>query len=97
MPTLNEEKFKLVGISIYGTKEFGVELICIDKVKSTEEKEHVIKLSCDIENQEEIIDILFKRLNIILYERFDTKYSEIEEYEYAYFSDFHEDNFDVNN
>jgi hypothetical protein len=89
---LNEEKFKLVGISIYGTKEFGVELICVDKEKSTAEKEHIVKLSYNSENEEEIVDILFKRLNVVLYERFDTKYPDIEEYEYAHFSDFHEEN-----
>jgi hypothetical protein len=86
---LDEERFNLVGISIYGTKEFGIELICIDKEKSTEGNEHIVKLSYTIENKEDILDILFKRLNIVLYERFDEKYPKIEEYEYAHFSDFH--------
>lgn len=88
---LNEERFKLVGISIYGTKEFGLELICVDKQKSTDKKEHVVKLSYNTNNKEGVLEILFKRLNIVLYERFDNKYPEIEEYEYAHFSDFHEE------
>ncbi len=88
---LDEERFKLVGISIYGRKEFGIELICVDKQKSNKEKEHIVKLSYTPENKEEILAILFKRLNIVLYERFDNVYPKMDENEYAYFSDFHQE------
>lgn len=35
---LNYDRFTLVGISIYGTENFGISLKCVDKEKSTEEK-----------------------------------------------------------
>lgn len=88
---LDEERFKLIGVSIFGTGEFGLELICVDKNKSTTENECIIKLFYNVENKKEILSILFKRLRIVLYERFDNKHSEIKEFENGYFSDFHEE------
>jgi hypothetical protein len=92
---LDEQRFNLVGISIYGTKKFGLQLICVDKDKSSDEKEHIVMLSHPLRNKkerEELLDILFKHLNIILYDGDNMKYSSIrrEDHEQAEFYDFHE-------
>lgn len=71
---LNEDRFKIVGLSIYGTSNFNLSLICVDKKKSTVQKEHIVSLYYDINNKKEILDILFKRLHIVLYKKFDDKY-----------------------
>src|SRR5690606_25440186 len=68
---LNFDRFTPVGISIYGTENFGISLICVDKEKSTEEKEHIVKMSCNVEDKKEILDILFKRLNVVLFDKYD--------------------------
>tara|TARA_R110002033_G_scaffold139940_1_gene178879 strand:- start:816 stop:1205 length:390 start_codon:yes stop_codon:yes gene_type:complete len=87
---LNYDRFKPVGISIYGTENFGISLFCVDKEKSTEEKEHIVKMSCDVEDKKDIIDILFKRLNIVLHDKFDNKYPNLDYDEEVNYSDFHE-------
>ena len=40
---LNQERFTPIGISIYGTDGFYISLLCFDKEKSTDQKEHIIK------------------------------------------------------
>jgi hypothetical protein len=87
---LNAERFKIVGLSLYGTDGFYISLICVDKEKSTEQKEHIVSMSCDIDNEKEILDILFKRLHIVLYDKFDEKYPNLNYDEEVNFSDFHE-------
>jgi len=86
---LDEERFKIVGLSIYGTDDFYISLICVDKKRSTEHKEHIVKMSCEVENEKEILDILFKRLHIVLYDRFDGKYVNMDYDEEVHISDFH--------
>lgn len=86
---LNEDRFIPIGISIFGTNGFSVSLICIDKEKSTEDKEHIVKMSCDIENEKQIITKLFKRLNVVLYNQFDNKYPNKEYDEEVRYSEFH--------
>jgi hypothetical protein len=87
---LNAERFKIVGLSLYGPDGFYVSLICVDKEKSTEQKEHMVSMSCDIDNEKEILDILFKRLHIVLHDKFDDKYPNLNYDEEVNFSDFHE-------
>lgn len=87
---LNHDRFTPVGISIYGTENFGISLFCVDKEKSTKEKEHIVKMSCDVEDRKDIIDILFKRLNIVLHDKFDNKYPNLDYDEEVSYSDFHE-------
>ncbi len=84
------ERFTPVGISIYGTENFGISVFCVDKEKSTEEKEHIVKMYCDVEDKEDIIEILFKRLNIVLHDKFDDKYPNLDYDEEVNYSDFHE-------
>jgi hypothetical protein len=87
---LNFERFEPIGISLYGTDGFSVSLLCVDKERSTEEKEHIVSMSCEVEDEKEIIDILFKRLHIVLHNRFDDKYPNLDYDEEVNFSDFHE-------
>lgn len=86
---LNQERFTPIGISIYGTNKFYVSLVCVDKEKSTPEKEHIVKMSCEVEDEKEILDILFKRLHIVLHNKFDDKYPNLEYDEEVNYSDFH--------
>ena len=74
---LDKNRFKIVGISIYGRSEFNVSLICVDKEKSNNNKE-----------KKEILKVLFKRLHIVLHDKFDTKYVDLDYDEEAHLSDF---------
>lgn len=84
---IDQERFNVIGISVYGTEDFYVSFICIDKEKSTEKKEHIVKMHID-EEYEDILNLLFKRLEIVLYGKFDDKYPKIEEYEEVRLSDY---------
>lgn len=84
---INQERFKPVGISMYGTDAFYVAFICVDKEKSTDEKEHIVKIRVG-EDQEDILDFLFKRLHVVLYDKFDKKYPELDYDEETSLSDY---------
>jgi hypothetical protein len=73
---IDQNRLKVVGISIYGTQGFFLSFICVDKEKSTSEKEHIVKvmINADYEN---VLPILFKRFQTILYKRGDSHYSEL--------------------
>ena len=86
---VNEERFEIIGISIYGTRDFIISLLCIDKNKSTDEKKHIVSMSMDIEHEKEILPILFKRLHIVLHSRFDKEYQELTYDEEIRYSEFH--------
>jgi len=86
---IDEARFKVVGISIYGTDEFYISLVCIDKQKSTSVKEHIVSMSIDIDNPKDILDLLFKRLHIVLHGRFDEKYKDVGYDEEVRYGDFH--------
>lgn len=87
---IDENRFDVIGISIYGTERFYISFLCVDKQKSTTEKEHLVSMSIDIKNEKEILDFLFKRLNIVLHSRFDNKYLDMKIDEEVRYSDFHE-------
>lgn len=86
---IDNTRFKVVGISIYGVNKFLISLICVDLNKSSPSKEHIVNMSIDIENENEILKILFKRLNVILYNKFDKKYPGLGCDEEVRFTDFH--------
>ncbi|WP_186990426.1 hypothetical protein [Constantimarinum furrinae] len=86
---LDTTRFKIVGISIYGTEDPHVSLYCVDKKQSTDEKEHIVSMSVHIE-EKNILPVLFKRLHIVLHDKYDKKYPEIDYDEEVRFSDFHE-------
>ncbi len=87
---IDETRFKVIGISIYGTDSFHISFLCVDKVKSTEAKEHIVSMSIDIENERDILDFLFKRLHIVLHSRFDHKYPTLNYDEEVNYSDYNE-------
>ena len=87
---VDETRFKVIGISIYGTDSFYISFLCVDKLKSTENKEHIVKMSIDIENEKEILDFLFKRLHIVLHSKFDSKYPSLDYAEEVNYRDYHE-------
>ncbi|MDO9581044.1 MAG: hypothetical protein Q7J06_10855 [Bacteroidales bacterium] len=87
---LDENRFKIVGISIYGTNEFSISLICIDLERSTDKKEHIVSMLCEVDDEKEILDILFKQLHIVLYDKFDVKYVNMDYDSEVRFSDYHD-------
>ncbi|MDN3582420.1 hypothetical protein [Mucilaginibacter flavus] len=87
---LDLERFKVIGISIYGTENFYISLFCVDKQKSTTVKEHIVSMSIDVDDKKEILDFLFKRLHVVLHSRFDEKYPNLRYDEEIDYSDFHE-------
>ncbi len=87
---MDENRFTPVGISLYGTNGFSVSILCIDKDQSTPEKEHIVSMSYDVENEREIINVFFKRLNTVLPDKFDNKYPELDYDEEVRYTDFHE-------
>lgn len=87
---IDETRFQVIGVSIYGTDSFYISFLCVDKQKSTEKKEHIVSMSVDIENEKEILDFLFKRLHIVLHSKFDDKYPRMKYDEEVNYSDYHE-------
>jgi hypothetical protein len=87
---VDETRFKVIGISIYGTGRLHISLLCVDKHKSLGTKEHIVKMSIDIFNEREILDFLFKRLHIVLHSKFDDKYQSLEYTEEISYNDYHE-------
>ena len=86
---IDENRFKVIGISIYGTENFLISLLCVDNQKSTEEKEHIVSMAIHIKNDKRILGFLFKRLHIILHSRFDEKYLNLKYDEEVNYADFH--------
>ena len=57
-------------------ENFYVRFICIDLQKSKNDKEHIVSIRID--NDKEILSLLFKRLHIVLYDKFDDKYRNLD-------------------
>lgn len=89
---VNPEKFKVVGVSLTGVNNFEVTLLCVDLEKSTETKEHLVKMKMDLdaEGQKRMLNLLFKRLNIVLFDAGQEQYLEKECNEIVNFDEFHE-------
>lgn len=88
---LDKTRFKLVGLSLYGVNNMSLSFICVDKQKSTEKKEHIVSLLIHEpgEDKNKLLYKLFKRLHIVLYEKYDKKYSKLPIDEELRFEDFH--------
>lgn len=84
---LDKNRFTLIGLSLYGTKSISLSLLCIDKQKSTADKEHIVSIMVD-KDENNILEKLFKRLHIVLYKKYDEKYPELNISEEARLSDF---------
>jgi len=65
-------------------------MLCVDKNKSKDGQEHIVSMMYDIGDNKENLDILFKRLNIVLHEKFDERHPDLNYNEEVRFSDFHE-------
>lgn len=87
---IDETRFRVVGVSIYGTDSFYISFLCVDKIKSTVQKEHIVSMSVEIKNEKDILDFLFKRLHIVLHSRYDNKYPPLDYDEEVHYSDYHE-------
>ena len=87
---LDEKRFEIIGLSIFGTDDFSISLLCVDKKKSNVDKEHIVSMMYDLGDDKENLDILFKRLHIVLHQKFDEKYPVLSYNEEVRFSDFHE-------
>ncbi len=87
---IDQNRFKVIGISIYGTENHYISLLCVDNVKSTIEKEHITSISINIEEDKDFLHFLFKRLHFVLHSRFDKKYPNLDYDEEANYEDYHE-------
>lgn len=72
---LDRNRYKIIGISISGTMDFSGALICIDREKSKNQREHIVKIYLN-KLDEPIFDLLFKRFEVILFDRFEQEYQE---------------------
>ncbi len=65
------EKYEPIGFSLSGTDKIELSILCIDKEKSKNGQEYIVSIDCSTDPTEDknYLDILFKRLNIVLYER----------------------------
>jgi len=86
---LDTNRFKIVGISLHGTEDLYISLICVDKEKSTNEKEHIVDIYIDNKDKKGVLSTIFKRLNIVLHNRHDVKYTEMECDEEVSYDDCH--------
>ena len=68
---LDSERFILIGLSIRSINS--LELRCRDLKKSTNNKEYIVDLKVDLKNQN-VFELLFKRIHISLHSRYDEKY-----------------------
>lgn len=74
---IDQKRFKVIGITIHGIENFSIAFICVDKQKSTDDKEFICKIRIET-TEKEILSLLFKRLHIVLYDKFDEKYRNME-------------------
>ncbi|MTG98835.1 MULTISPECIES: hypothetical protein [Myroides] len=95
---VDSNKFKVVGVSLTGIHNFEIVLICVDLERSTPLKDHVVKMKMDLdaEGQKKMLDLLFKRLNFVLFDSGEEKYSEANCDEVVNFEDFHQFDYDEN-
>ncbi|MDX8567356.1 hypothetical protein OZ668_05140 [Elizabethkingia sp. HX XZB] len=86
---LDKNKFRLIGISFYGTEDFGISLLCVDIEKSTSQKEHIVSMMINWKQDENPLSVLFKRMNIVFHENHDEKYSSLDYDEEINYNDVH--------
>lgn len=88
---LDMDRFKLVGLSIYGTEHPSVSLICVDKEQSQGGKEYIVNMNLadTIEKKNEFLSIILKRLHVVLYEKGDLRYPPLEYNEEVSYNDYH--------
>lgn len=69
---VDTERYEAVGASFYAgySDYFSASIICVDKQKSTEQKEHIVSISFENEFTKEQFFDLFKRFEVIVTKRF---------------------------
>lgn len=89
---VDQERFKVVGVSMSGITSYSVTLICVDREKSSPLKEHIVKMTVDLdaEGQKTMLGLLFKRINVMLFDAGENHYSTLECDEEVAFENFHE-------
>lgn len=66
---VNKERFKIIGLSIYGTGNFQISLFCIDKLRTKEGENFIIQMRMDQFGGSPLFKLLFKNLEIILHDK----------------------------
>ncbi|MBB1148945.1 MULTISPECIES: hypothetical protein [unclassified Myroides] len=91
---VDQERFKVVGVSLQGIQDFELTMLCIDKEKSTPFKEHLVKMKFDLdaEGQKQMLGLLFKRLNVVLFDsgENENEYANDNYDEVVNYADFHQ-------
>lgn len=87
---IDEVRFEVLGLSIYGTDHSLVSLICKDKKRSTTNRDYIVKMSVDIEDPSRILKLLFKRIHILLHDKHNESFKHLGYDEEADYDDFHE-------
>ncbi|MBB1138533.1 hypothetical protein [Myroides sp. WP-1] len=89
---VDQERFKVVGVSLQGIQDFELTMLCVDKVKSTPFKEHLVKMQFDLdaEGQKRMLGLLFKRLNVVLFDSGEEDYENDNYDEVVNYADHHE-------
>jgi hypothetical protein len=89
---LDTSRFQAIGISIYGVEFQYISLYCIDKQRNKDGKDFITKMSVNIsdEDKNDILEILFKRLHIVLHSKFDDKFESLDYHEESRFENYHE-------
>lgn len=83
---IDQTRFKVVGLSIYGLDKQSVGFICEDLQRSTEDNHHMVKLY--VNDDGEKLDLILKRLHVVLYNKRDDLYPGIDKYEELNLDDF---------
>lgn len=89
---LDKNRFKIIGISLYGGEIPSISLLCIDLNESTDDKEHIVSMSVDWNYKGHPLDVLFKSFEVVLHERFDEKYPYLDYDNEVRYEDFHDIN-----
>ena len=72
---LDTNKLELVGLSFYGVVNRSISLICVDKERSTEEKEYLVTVMIDREGDERVdIRDVIERLHVLVFDKRDERY-----------------------
>ncbi|MGG5577334.1 hypothetical protein ACPDHL_08340 [Myroides sp. C15-4] len=89
---VDQERFKVVGVSLQGIQDFELTMLCIDRVKSTPFKEHLVKMQfdLDVEGQKQMLGLLFKRLNVVLFDSGENEYENDNYDEIVNYADHHQ-------
>ncbi len=89
---VDQNRFKVIGVSLQGIENFELTLLCVDKLKSTPTRDFLVKMKFDLdaEGQKRMLGLLFKRLNVVLFNSDDDSYLHHSEYdEIINYSDYH--------